>query len=112
MVAKPAQDGLGGAGVKLLMRNGGEQRVIRFLKVGLAQFDWPGAPDEGAESGVNSGEMGGGGHGASSRAQTTIGRKNFFFEKKKQKTFDCFPPGDFATSRAKIRERFYGAFYK
>jgi hypothetical protein len=31
--------------------------------------------------------MGGGGHGASSRAQTTIGRKNFFFEKKEAKNF-------------------------
>jgi hypothetical protein len=34
------------------------------------------------------------------------GRKNFFFEKKKQKTFVNFPPGDVATSRVKANKSF------
>jgi hypothetical protein len=36
-------------------------------------------------------------------------RKNFFFEKKKQKTFVGFPPGDVATPRVKVAKVFCGA---
>jgi hypothetical protein len=36
--------------------------------------------------------------------------KNFFFEKKKQKTFASLMPGDVQTSRVKIEKVFCGAF--
>jgi len=39
-----------------------------------------------------------------------IARKNFFFEKKKQKTFDCFPPGNVATPRVKSRKSLLRSF--
>jgi len=36
-------------------------------------------------------------------------KKHFFFEKKKQKTFDHFLPGDGAASRVKSRKSFLRA---
>jgi len=38
------------------------------------------------------------------------GRKQFFFEKKNQKTFVRFLPGDVPTSRVKVVKVFCGAF--
>jgi hypothetical protein len=38
--------------------------------------------------------------------------KNFSFEKKKQKTFVSFPPGDVASSRVKVTKVFCGAFFQ
>jgi hypothetical protein len=39
-------------------------------------------------------------------------RKDFFFKKKKQKTFVSLPPGDFKTSRVKVQKVFCGAFFQ
>jgi hypothetical protein len=39
-------------------------------------------------------------------------RKNFFFEKKKQKTFLLWGPGDVATSRLKVTRVFARFFQK
>jgi len=41
-----------------------------------------------------------------------IERKNFFFEKKKQKTFVNFPPGDVAILRLKTNKSFCALFSK
>jgi len=37
-------------------------------------------------------------------------RKRFFFEKKNQKTFASFPPGDVPTAQVKVTKVFCGAF--
>jgi hypothetical protein len=41
-----------------------------------------------------------------------IERKNFFFEKKKQKTFVSLPPGDVEKPRVKRRKSFWGAVFQ
>jgi len=46
---------------------------------------------------------------AGQSGEERILRKDFFFEKKKQKTFECFPPGDVAKSRVKVAKVFCGA---
>jgi hypothetical protein len=40
------------------------------------------------------------------------GSRNFFFEKKKQKIFICFPAGDIETSHLKTNKSFWGAFFQ
>jgi hypothetical protein len=40
------------------------------------------------------------------------GRKDFFFEKKKQKTFLLLGPGEVATSRVNVTNVFCGAFFQ